>query len=92
VDDYYQVFVNRYRSMDYAITDPTLEQFDSGATTDLASTRSRDQVSLAAGMSAPGPGVPETLIVRRAMQIRAPASPSISMLLRSQCLSSCRDA
>lgn len=51
MDDYYQVFVNRYRNMDHAITDPTQEQFDSGATTDLASTRSRDQVSLAAGMS-----------------------------------------
>lgn len=38
--------------MDHAITDPTLEQFDSGATTNIASTSSRDQVSLAGGMFA----------------------------------------
>lgn len=58
MDEYYQVFVNGYRNMDHAITDPTLEQFDSGATTNLASTGSRDQVSLAGGMSASDPGAP----------------------------------
>ncbi len=78
--------------MDHAITDPALEQSDSGATTNLDSKGSRDQVSLADGTPASYFGAPDGLMSRRAMQTRALASPSISMLLRSQCLSSSRDA